>query len=138
MADQPRMARERRTIAAMIRIYCRRHHGSGGELCDQCDALLDYALCRLDRCPYGQDKPTCATCPVHCYASQLRERIRAVMRFAGSGTAPATRKTRNSSWLNPLSGAGLTGGFPGSLPLSYQIQLAEGWIVAKNQPHSQV
>jgi hypothetical protein len=26
---------------------------------------------------------TCAKCPVHCYRPELRERIRAVMRYAG-------------------------------------------------------
>jgi hypothetical protein len=40
-------------------------------------------MSRLNRCPFGQDKPTCATCPIHCYKPKLRERIREVMRFAG-------------------------------------------------------
>jgi hypothetical protein len=40
-------------------------------------------MSRLDRCPFGEDKPTCATCPIHCYKPQVRDRIREVMRFAG-------------------------------------------------------
>jgi hypothetical protein len=34
-------------------------------------------------CPLIEDKPTCASCPVHCYKPVMRERIRAVMRYAG-------------------------------------------------------
>jgi len=82
-ADEPRMAREKATITAMVRIYCRGHHGSDGELCEECDALRRYAMRRLDRCPFGPDKPTCAKCPIHCYKPQMRERVREVMRFAG-------------------------------------------------------
>lgn len=82
-AHEPRTAREKKTITAMIRIYCRGRHGSRGELCAECDALRQYALGRLDRCPFGPDKPTCAKCPIHCYKAQMRQRIRDVMRFAG-------------------------------------------------------
>ena len=82
--DEPaRLGREKKTLREMIRIYCRGHHGSDGELCVECKALDDYAMCRLDRCPFGQDKPTCAKCPIHCYKPQMRERIREVMRYAG-------------------------------------------------------
>jgi len=83
MSNQlPRLARERRTVAAMIRIYCRAHHGAG-QLCAECSELLEYALSRLDRCPFAPDKPTCAKCPIHCYKPAMRQQIRAVMRFAG-------------------------------------------------------
>jgi hypothetical protein len=78
-----RLARERRTVVAMIRIYCRDRHRTRGELCAECGRLHDYAMGRLDRCPFAEDKPTCAQCPVHCYQPALRERIRQVMRYAG-------------------------------------------------------
>lgn len=77
-----RLARERRTVAAMIRIFCRSKHGAAG-LCAECRDLEFYASQRLDRCPFGGDKPTCANCLVHCYAPARREQIRQVMRFAG-------------------------------------------------------
>lgn len=32
---------------------------------------------------YGEDKPTCQKCPVHCYNAEMRERIKVVMRFSG-------------------------------------------------------
>jgi hypothetical protein len=44
---------------------------------------LDYAIERLDRCPFGDNKTACAKCLVHCYKPSLRERIKAAMRYAG-------------------------------------------------------
>ena len=38
---------------------------------------------RLAKCPYGQEKPTCAKCPIHCYKKEKREHVRQVMRYAG-------------------------------------------------------
>ena len=32
---------------------------------------------------FGDDKPTCANCKVHCYSEAMRERVRDVMRYAG-------------------------------------------------------
>jgi Nitrous oxide-stimulated promoter len=79
-----RRAREFTTIAAMVRLYCRCHHGmEGGRLCRDCGALHDYARRRLERCVFGEDKPTCAKCTVHCYKAAMRERVRTVMRWAG-------------------------------------------------------
>jgi len=78
-----RMAREKKTVTAMIRVYCRGRHGSTGELCPACGELHSYAMCRLDRCPFGEEKPACAKCPIHCYRPEMRERIREVMRYAG-------------------------------------------------------
>lgn len=78
-----RLAREEKTVAAMVRLFCHAHHSSAVGLCPDCAALLDYARSRLARCPYGAAKPTCAKCPIHCYRPQERERIRAVMRYAG-------------------------------------------------------
>jgi len=82
-ANPKRIAREKKTVAAMIRIFCRLRHRTRGELCAECDELHRYAMARLDRCPFGDDKPTCVNCPIHCYRPQLRDRIREVMKFAG-------------------------------------------------------
>ncbi len=77
-----RLARERRTIHAMVALYCRDHHRASG-LCEECSGLAAYADQRLDRCVYGAAKPTCANCPIHCYKRSMREQIRKVMRYAG-------------------------------------------------------
>lgn len=78
-----RIAREKRTIRAMIGIYCPAHHGGRGVPCDDCRELMDYALRRLDCCKFGDEKPTCADCPVHCYKPTMRGRVQTVMRYAG-------------------------------------------------------
>lgn len=74
---------EHKTVCAMMYIYCRDHHGSREELCEECKELLAYAEVRLDRCPYGQIKPTCNKCPIHCYKPEPKAAMKAVMRYAG-------------------------------------------------------
>ena len=81
--EQGRLTREKRTLQAMVQVYCRAHHSVKGDLCPECQALCDYALSRLDRCPYGAEKTTCANCPTHCYKPAMRDQVKAVMRYAG-------------------------------------------------------
>ena len=78
-----RLAREWKTMAAMVRIFCRDHHHPPASLCDSCQQFLAYAQVRLERCRFGPAKPTCAQCPVHCYQRDRREQARAIMRYAG-------------------------------------------------------
>jgi hypothetical protein len=78
-----RNARERQTIEAMIRLFCRDQHGTKRGLCPQCAGLQAYARERLEQCPYGEDKPTCANCPIHCYKPVRRREVQTVMRYAG-------------------------------------------------------
>lgn len=78
-----RTDRERKTIRAMIEIYCRGHHSAKGRLCAECGDLVSYAEKRLDKCPFGENKTTCANCPVHCYKPAMRERVKEVMRYSG-------------------------------------------------------
>ena len=66
----------------MVAMYCAHHH-CGSDTCVDCAALADYADQKLDRCPYGGDKPSCTNCPIHCYRPEPRELMREVMRFAG-------------------------------------------------------
>lgn len=66
----------------MIHIYCRSKHGND-TLCYECVELKNYAFSRLEHCPYGCNKPTCNTCPIHCYRREMKARIKEVMRFSG-------------------------------------------------------
>ena len=76
--------RERLTMAKMVGIYCTDHHGgSENSLCDECHVFLDYADVRLAKCPYGEDKPTCSNCPIHCYKPARREQVKTIMRYSG-------------------------------------------------------
>lgn len=79
-----RRARELKTIETMVRMYCRGHRHQGrAPLCSDCGALFEYAKRRLERCVFGDAKPTCAHCVVHCYKADMREQMRVVMRWAG-------------------------------------------------------
>lgn len=77
-----RIAREKKTVEKMIRIYCKSNHDSA-ILCSDCEKMLDYAHNKLDNCPYGDDKPACNNCPVHCYRQQEKDKIKVIMRFSG-------------------------------------------------------
>ncbi|MCM1349363.1 MAG: nitrous oxide-stimulated promoter family protein [Firmicutes bacterium] len=77
-----RIEAEKRVVQQMIEIYCRKHEGNC-HLCPDCTALLHYALERLDKCPFSSDKTTCRKCRIHCYAPQMKARIKMVMRFSG-------------------------------------------------------
>ena len=74
--------REKETVSLMIAIYCRKNHGSK-TLCRECSALDAYARQRSDKCPFMETKTFCSNCRVHCYKKDMREKIRAVMRFSG-------------------------------------------------------
>jgi hypothetical protein len=81
--EHPRMRREKKTVEAMVRIYCKNHHEGQDELCPECNELLEYAKMRLDRCPFQEKKTTCGKCLIHCYQPQMREKVKKVMRHAG-------------------------------------------------------
>jgi hypothetical protein len=83
MNENKRIVRERRTIDAMFLIYCRANHRPQHGLCAACQSLQAYAMDRLDHCVFKDDKPTCLSCPVHCYKKEMRAQIREVMKFAG-------------------------------------------------------
>ncbi len=67
----------------MIGLHCRDRHGCGPGRCDRCGALWEYTRQRVERCPFRDDKPTCLRCTVHCFRPEMREEIRAAMRYAG-------------------------------------------------------
>ena len=72
---------EKETVSLMIGIYCRKKHG-GKTLCPDCAALDAYARERSDKCPFMEAKTFCTNCKVHCYSTEMREKIREVMRFS--------------------------------------------------------
>jgi hypothetical protein len=93
----PRLAREYRTMESMVGIWCADHHAQDAgqdRPCTECCEFLAYAARRLEKCPYGEAKPTCAKCPVHCYKRAQREQARVIMRYAGP------RMTLRHPWLS--------------------------------------
>ena len=73
---------EKRVVAQMIRIFCKKQHHQG-DLCPDCREVLSYAMDRSDHCPFMESKTFCSSCKVHCYRPEMREKIRRVMRFSG-------------------------------------------------------
>ena len=63
--------KEQYVVEEMIRLYCRKNHGkegnASGGMCPECQKLADYAKQRSQK----------------CYKPEMREKIRAVMRFSG-------------------------------------------------------
>jgi hypothetical protein len=67
----------------MIGMFCASRHGLRIQDCEACSRLLAYAVVKIDACAFHDFKPACNECRVHCYSPEMREEIRAVMRFAG-------------------------------------------------------
>jgi hypothetical protein len=79
----PRIRNEKRTIDAMLGIYCQDLHRTVAGLCVSCERLRDYAHRRINTCPFHEQKPVCNRCEVHCYSQTRRNEIQEVMRYAG-------------------------------------------------------
>ncbi len=78
------IAREIITITKMTEIYCSAHHESSGPgVCEYCEDYLVYSKVRLQRCPYGEEKPTCSNCPILCSKRGRKEQGMVIMRYAG-------------------------------------------------------
>lgn len=75
--------KEKIIVAEMIKLYCKKNHGTKGELCEDCAKLLSYCQQRSDKCPFMETKTFCSNCKVHCYKPKMREKIRQVMSFSG-------------------------------------------------------
>ena len=64
-------------------MYCKHHHSSDKDNCNECEELSMFANERIDKCIFQEDKPACSECEVHCYRKDMRDKIKLVMRFAG-------------------------------------------------------
>ncbi len=76
--------REKKYIPLFIKKYCHAKHNTKGEaLCKECKKLTSYALLRLEMCPFKENKKFCSCCSVHCYKTDMREKMIDVMRWTG-------------------------------------------------------
>ena len=80
--------KEKEMVSLMIKLYCCKKHGTKKELCAECAELESYAGSRSEHCPFMENKTFCSNCKVHCYKPEMREKIRAVMRWAGPRMLP--------------------------------------------------
>ncbi len=83
MDTNQKREKEKEMLGLMIRVYCRGKHKNKKELCPQCQELQEYAWIRTDKCPFMETKTFCSACKVHCYAPEMREKVREVMKYAG-------------------------------------------------------
>lgn len=80
---QTKREKEKLIVSEMIKLYCKKQHGTKSGFCPECQALKEYAELRSDKCPFMETKTFCSNCKVHCYKPEMREKIRQVMRFSG-------------------------------------------------------
>ncbi len=91
MKDFKKWEKEKKLIPKMIIIYCRNKHKKKrksnllkrNELCEDCKEIEEYALLRLEKCPFKENKQFCIFCKIHCYNPDMREKIKNVMKFVG-------------------------------------------------------
>jgi predicted amidophosphoribosyltransferase len=81
--EHPRITREKKTIKTMVSIYCKAKHKTKNELCPECNQFFEYAKIRLDNCPFQENKTTCGKCRIHCYKPDMRDKVKAIMRYSG-------------------------------------------------------
>lgn len=77
-----RVQREKLTIHRMIALYAKSCPDAVSDP-EHYRSLNAYANKRLDKCVFGEAKPACKQCPVHCYQPAKREEMKQVMRWAG-------------------------------------------------------
>lgn len=82
---------EKKLIPVMILKYCKGNHKAKRKeegvskkcLCSECTKLNEYALFRLEKCPFKKNKGFCSFCKIHCYIPEYKTKIKDVMRYAG-------------------------------------------------------
>ena len=64
-------------------------------LCEECHMLLNYAIQRLQECPY-EEKPRCRKCPNPCYEKDKFKQMAKIMRYSGMklGLTKAAKKLK--------------------------------------------
>jgi hypothetical protein len=90
----------------MIRMYCRDQHHAWEGLCPGCNALLDYARERLDKCPYQSEKTRVPSARSIVTSPRLSGKGRepvfpfSIMEVGDSFFVPLNGKTREQVQLN--------------------------------------
>ncbi|MEG0255124.1 nitrous oxide-stimulated promoter family protein [Vagococcus sp.] len=77
----PKISFEKKTVQAMIDIYYKQYKDD--EHLIEKEDVENYAMSRLNYCRFGEEKPTCKVCPVHCYKKSYKEKMQKIMRYSG-------------------------------------------------------
>ena len=67
-----KISSEKTTVELMINLYCRKKHDQKS-LCIECKALKNYAMKRLEKCPFGDEKPACNVFSWNLQFPELRQ-----------------------------------------------------------------
>lgn len=78
-----RILQEQQCVEKMIQIFCRGNHGPVPAPCPACRSLIDETRRRVAVCQFGENKPVCQECTIHCFPSKSRRKIQEVMRYSG-------------------------------------------------------
>ena len=85
-AVRAKRQKEKEGITFMIEFYCHhKHRTPKGQLCPECQELVDFSYMRIDKCPFMETKTFCSECKVQCFRSrpEMQKRIENVMRYSG-------------------------------------------------------
>lgn len=74
--------KEIKIISNMIDLYCKKNQKSKEDLSDY-EELKNYAIKKINSCPFMETKTFCSNCNVHCYKPDMQKKICEVMRFSG-------------------------------------------------------
>lgn len=76
----PIIQQEITLIKVMIQLFYQKQEEQAELTVEQ---MLAYAQKRLEVCRFGEAKPTCQHCPVHCYQKRYQEQMKLIMRYSG-------------------------------------------------------
>ena len=79
----PYIAKDVETIRIMTEIFCHAHHDTKEGMCPECEDFYLYAVKRLACCPFGEKKPVCGSCKIHCFGKGYKEKAKEIMAFSG-------------------------------------------------------
>ena len=79
----PYIAKDVETIRIMTEIFCHAHHDTKEGMCPECEDFYLYAVKRLACCPFGEKKPVCGSCKIHCFGNVYKEKAKEIMAFSG-------------------------------------------------------
>jgi len=77
-----RLKIEKKVFEKMVLIYCKNNHQKKPP-CDNCKEILKYGLGKIENCYYGENKPFCSKCKIHCYKDDMKKKVKEIMRYSG-------------------------------------------------------
>jgi hypothetical protein len=77
-----RLNTEKKVFRDMVVLYCKKNHTVNSP-CEECKKIIDYGFKKIEICPYGESKPFCSKCSIHCYEKNMQKKVKEIMRYSG-------------------------------------------------------